>query len=87
MASSNDAQTPGTAACRASISRGKGRELVQSLIPSHAEHVGELLSALEETERRELRRLLGKLRGSLLSRSPRKPTLKGLAVPRSKENR
>lgn len=43
----------------------KGRQLVQSLLPVHAEHVSELLSALDAAERRELRRLLGKLRDSL----------------------
>jgi DNA-binding MarR family transcriptional regulator len=46
----------------------KGRELVQSLIPVHAAHVSELLSSLDATERRELRRLLGKLRESLSAR-------------------
>src|SRR3984885_8203370 len=40
----------------------KGKELVQSLIPVHASHVSELLAALDAGERRELRRLLGKLR-------------------------
>ena len=43
----------------------KGRQLVQSLLPAHAEHVSELLTALDAGERRELRRLLGKLRDSL----------------------
>jgi DNA-binding MarR family transcriptional regulator len=46
----------------------KGRELVQSLLPAHATHVSELLDALDPTERRELRRLLGKLRDSLHAR-------------------
>jgi len=46
----------------------KGRDLVQSLLPAHAQHVSELLSALDAGERRELRRLLGKLRESLLAR-------------------
>jgi DNA-binding MarR family transcriptional regulator len=46
----------------------KGKDLVQSLIPVHASHVSELLAALDATERRELRRLLGKLRDSLLTR-------------------
>jgi DNA-binding MarR family transcriptional regulator len=46
----------------------KGRELVQALIPIHAAHVSELLSSLDATERRELRRLLGKLRESLAAR-------------------
>ena len=46
----------------------KGRELVQGLIPVHATHVSELLSSLDGTERRELRRLLGRLRESLVAR-------------------
>jgi DNA-binding MarR family transcriptional regulator len=46
----------------------KGRELVQALIPTHASHVAELLASLDAGERRELRRLLGKLRESLLAR-------------------
>jgi hypothetical protein len=41
---------------------------VQSLLPVHAQHVTELLGALDAGERRELRRLLGKLRESLLVR-------------------
>jgi DNA-binding MarR family transcriptional regulator len=43
----------------------KGRELVTHLLPVHAQHVAELLSGLDPNERRELRRLLGKLRESL----------------------
>jgi DNA-binding MarR family transcriptional regulator len=46
----------------------KGRELVQSLLPKHAHDVTDLLSTLDPGERRELRRLLGKLRDSLLGR-------------------
>jgi DNA-binding MarR family transcriptional regulator len=46
----------------------RGRELVQSLLPKHGQHVSELLSSLDGAERRELRRLLGKLRESLLAR-------------------
>ena len=46
----------------------RGRDLVQSLLPEHAHHVAELLSALDPGERRELRRLLGKLRESLIER-------------------
>jgi DNA-binding MarR family transcriptional regulator len=49
----------------------RGRELVQGLIPAHAQHVSELLSMLDATERRELRRLLGKLRDSLVARKAR----------------
>jgi DNA-binding MarR family transcriptional regulator len=50
-----------------------GRELIQGLLPAHGQHVSELLSALDATERRELRRLLGKLRGSLVARKAREP--------------
>ena len=46
----------------------KGRELVQALLPKHTHDVTDLLSALDPGERRELRRLLGKLRDSLLGR-------------------
>jgi DNA-binding MarR family transcriptional regulator len=46
----------------------KGRELVQTLLPAHADHVSELLGALDAAERRDLRRLLGKLRDSLHGR-------------------
>lgn len=46
----------------------KGRELIQGLIPVHAAHVSELLASLDAGERRELRRLLGKLRASLAAR-------------------
>ncbi len=50
----------------------KGRALVESLLPAHAQRVSDLLSSLDVTERRELRRLLGKLRESLLARSVRR---------------
>jgi DNA-binding MarR family transcriptional regulator len=43
----------------------RGRELVRSLLPVHAAHIGVLLDALDAPERKELRRLLGKLRDSL----------------------
>ena len=43
----------------------KGKALITELLPLHAEHIGELLGALDTTERRELRRLLGKLRDGL----------------------
>ena len=49
----------------------RGRDLVQSLIPVHAAHVSELLSSLDATERRDLRRLLGRLRESLTARAAR----------------
>ncbi len=52
----------------------KGRELVEALLPAHAQRVADLLSSLDAAERRELRRLLGKLRESLLARA-------GLADP------
>jgi DNA-binding MarR family transcriptional regulator len=48
----------------------KGRELILQVLPAHARHVGELLAGLDASERRELRRLLGKLRDSLASISP-----------------
>lgn len=47
---------------------GKGRAIVEAALPHHAQHVSELVSALDANERRELRRLLGKLRDSLLAR-------------------
>ena len=43
----------------------RGRALVLDLLPTHAAHVGELLGNLDAGERRELRRLLGKLREGL----------------------
>jgi DNA-binding MarR family transcriptional regulator len=43
----------------------KGRSLIEWLLPSHAAHVSELLSSLDAGDRRELRRMLGKLRESL----------------------
>ena len=46
----------------------RGRDLIQALLPAHASHVSELLGALDATERRDLRRLLGKLRDSLHAR-------------------
>jgi DNA-binding MarR family transcriptional regulator len=49
----------------------RGRDLVQGVIPVHGQHVSELLSSLDATERRELRRLLGKLRDSLVARQAR----------------
>jgi len=53
----------------------KGRELVSGLVPLHAEHVGELLSGLDAGERREMRRLLGKLRQSLANTAAREESL------------
>jgi DNA-binding MarR family transcriptional regulator len=46
----------------------KGRVLITSLLPEHADHIAELVSGLDAGERRELRRLLGKLRDSLASK-------------------
>jgi DNA-binding MarR family transcriptional regulator len=43
----------------------KGRQLIEQMLPIHAEYVGEILGALDGTERRELRRVLGKLRDAL----------------------
>jgi len=55
----------------------RGRELVSELIPLHATYVGHLLSALDPAERREMRRLLGKLRQSLANggRAERSPAV------------
>jgi len=47
----------------------KGRGLIRQILPRHAVHVGELLAGLDVGERRELRRLLGKLRDSLANDS------------------
>ena len=44
----------------------RGRELVTQLLPAHASHVGALLASLDAHEKRDLRRLLGKLRDSLM---------------------
>jgi len=43
----------------------KGRELIVELLPKHAEEVGALFEELDPADKRELRRLLGKLRDSL----------------------
>jgi DNA-binding MarR family transcriptional regulator len=45
----------------------KGRDLIAEILPLHAAHVAELLAGLDATERRDLRRLLGRLRDSLAS--------------------
>ena len=49
----------------------KGRALVESLLPAHARRVSDLLSSLDAGERRELQRLLGKLREGLRARAGR----------------
>jgi DNA-binding MarR family transcriptional regulator len=49
----------------------KGRELITSILPHHAAHVTELLGALDANDRRELRRLLGKLRDGIAERVER----------------
>ena len=56
----------------------KGRELVQRAPPAHAPHVAELLAALDASERRELRRLLGKLREALVA--PRKDKVNAMTI-------
>jgi DNA-binding MarR family transcriptional regulator len=43
----------------------KGRDLVTSLLPKHAEQVALLLGGLDAEDKRELRRILGKLRDAL----------------------
>ena len=59
----------------------KGRDLVQALIPVHAAHVSELLSSLDAAERRDLRRLLGRLRSSLAARAT--PPLHRVPTPKA----
>jgi DNA-binding MarR family transcriptional regulator len=46
----------------------KGKELITGLLPKHEGHVSELLEGLDLNDRRELRRLLGKLRDNLAAR-------------------
>jgi len=48
----------------------KGRTLIVSLLPRHEALVVDLLAGLEAKDRRELRRLLGKLRGSFQAPQP-----------------
>jgi DNA-binding MarR family transcriptional regulator len=47
----------------------KGRELIRALLPTHGAFVSELLGELDDGERRELRRLLGKLRDTLVKKT------------------
>ena len=42
-----------------------GRALITELMPKHEDHVGALLGGLDGAEKRDLRRILGKLRDSL----------------------
>jgi DNA-binding MarR family transcriptional regulator len=46
-----------------------GRAFIQALLPKHAGHVSALLSCLDGSERRELRRALGKLRDAVSEKS------------------
>ncbi len=43
----------------------KGQRLAKELVPAHGAQVAKLLGGLDVSERRELRRLLGKLRDSM----------------------
>jgi DNA-binding MarR family transcriptional regulator len=45
----------------------KGRALIGELMPEHARHVREMLGSLTGAERRDLRRLLGRLRDGLIT--------------------
>jgi DNA-binding MarR family transcriptional regulator len=47
-----------------------GHKLVRSLLPEHAAHIADLLRGLDAGDRRELRRILGKLRDSLAFPAP-----------------
>jgi DNA-binding MarR family transcriptional regulator len=49
----------------------QGRALIRELLPLHESQVHELLGGLDASERRELRRLLGRLRQHLESRAQR----------------
>lgn len=49
----------------------KGRALVAAAVPLHAEHLSRLLGGLDGKERRDLHRLLGKLRDSLRAKERR----------------
>jgi DNA-binding MarR family transcriptional regulator len=64
----------------------KGRELIEGLLPAHAAHVSELLSVLDATERRDLRRLLGRLRESLAARGKPGPRAVVSAKDRSRRD-
>lgn len=46
----------------------KGRELIIGLLPTHGAHITHLLDGLDPADRKDLRRLLGKLRDSLMSK-------------------
>ncbi len=52
----------------------KGRELIVGLLPKHAEEIGALFEELDPADKRELRRLLGKLRDSLANKLIGGPT-------------
>ncbi len=45
-----------------------GRQLIVELLPKHADAIGALLEDLDSADKRELRRLLGKLRDSLANK-------------------
>ena len=47
----------------------KGRELITSLLPKHATHITHLLAGMDGNDRKDLRRLLGKLRDSLVGKA------------------
>ena len=49
----------------------RGRALVAAVVPLHAEHLSRLLGGLDGKERRDLHRLLGKLRDSLRAKERR----------------
>jgi len=65
----------------------KGRDLVQALMPVHAAHVSDILSSLDATERRELRRLLGRLRDVLVARNIRATTQRERSRKDAREKR
>jgi DNA-binding MarR family transcriptional regulator len=63
----------------------RGRDLIRTLLPTHARQVHELLGGLPAGDRRELRRLLGVLREHL--RSPRSARPRGEGSPKERKSR
>jgi DNA-binding MarR family transcriptional regulator len=58
-----------------------GRSLITNLLPLHERHVAELLRELAPNERRDLRRLLGRLRDSARAiRGERRPRYEGAST-------
>lgn len=63
----------------------RGRALIAERIPVHTEHVRAALAGLDAPERRELRRLLGKLRDSLTQGAPARETAPDVRAKKQEE--